>query len=71
MIDSSITALATTVTIGACSPRLRLLRIHSGSVSSPALEVNVVTTISSKLSPKASSPPASSAVRISGNVTWR
>ena len=35
MIDSSITALATTFTIGGCSPRLRLFRIHCGSVSQP------------------------------------
>ena len=47
-----------------------LPKIHSGSVfCAPA--VNVVTMTSSKDSANASRPPATSAVAITGSVTWR
>ena len=51
--------------------RKRFCRIQIGRVVSPAPMVNVVTMISSKLSAKASSPPASRAERSCGNVTSR
>ena len=71
MIDSSTSTVATTLTIGAWFGRNRLSRIQIGNVVVVRPAVNVVTMISSKLSANASSPPASSAERISGNVTRR
>ena len=67
--ESTITAVATTVTMGCWSPRARLLKIQSGNVSRPGDDVNVVTTISSNDKPNANRPPASSAVRSNGKVT--
>ena len=67
-IKSTINIVATTLTIGAWFGRNRLLNIHCGRVSVPGPAVNVVTTISSKESAKASKPPATSAERTSGNV---
>ena len=50
--------------------RQRFAKIQIGSVCcAPA--VKIVTITSSNESAKASRPPASSAVRICGNVTWR
>jgi hypothetical protein len=46
----------------------RLVRIQISSVSIPGPAVNVVTMISSKLRPKASTAPASSAERSMGKV---
>jgi hypothetical protein len=57
MSESRIARTATTLTIGSCRGRDRLATIQIGSVRCwPA--VKVVTMISSKLSAKASSPPA-------------
>ena len=66
MIEIRITRTATTLTIGSWFGREKLSKIQSGRVCSPVPAVNVVTMISSKESPKASSPPATSAVRIFG-----
>ena len=71
MIESSTTSTATTLTIGSWLGRKRLSKIQIGSVSWPAPIVNVVTMISSNDSAKASSPPATSAVRMFGRVTRR
>src|SRR4051794_25990909 len=69
--ESSTRAAATTLTTGAWLGRNRFPKIHSGRVCTPGAAVNVVTMISSKDRAKASSPPASSADRSSGNVTSR
>ena len=63
MIEIRITITATTLTIGSWFGREKLLKIQIGSVSSPAPIVNVVTMISSNERAKASSAPATSAVR--------
>ncbi len=70
MIDAMITKSATTFTIGSCAGRASVAKIQIGSVCS-APDVKIVTTTSSKDSANASSPPASSAVRICGNMTYR
>ena len=70
-IETTIRTTATTLTTGAWLGRKRFCRIQIGRVVSPAPMVNVVTMISSKLSAKASSPPASRAERSCGNVTSR
>jgi len=57
---------ATTLITGAWFGRNRLLKIQIGSVCMPGPAVKVVTTISSKLSANASSPPAKSAERSNG-----
>src|SRR3712207_1367922 len=70
MNESRITNTATTLTIGSWFGLERFVRIQIGSVwSGPA--VNVVTITSSNDSANASSGPASSALRIDGNVTNR
>jgi hypothetical protein len=46
------------ITTGAWFGRNRFSKIHTGRVRRPGEVVNVVTTISSKLSAKASSAPA-------------
>ena len=71
MIEITITITATTLTIGSWLGRKRLVKIQIGSVCSPAPIVNVVTMISSKESAKASSDPATSAVRMFGIVMCR
>src|SRR6478735_5332196 len=58
-----------TETIGAWLGRNMLLRMKIGSVVTPDPAVKVVTMISSKLSAKASNPPARSAERSCGKVT--
>ncbi len=69
--ESTTRIAATTLTTGAWLGRNRLLKIQMGRVVMPGPAVNVVTMISSKDSANASRPPASSADRISGNVTYR
>ena len=71
MIEKTISTTATTLTTGAWLGRNMLLRIQIGSVVAPCPAVNVVTMISSKLSAKASMPPARSAERSCGRVTSR
>ena len=69
MIETRIKTTATTATTGAWLGRKRLLRIQIGKVVTPEPAVKVVTMISSKLSAKASNPPASNAERSCGKVT--
>ena len=69
MIEIAITSTATTLMIGSWLARKRLLKIQIGSVSTAAPAVNLVTMISSNDSAKASSAPATSAVRMFGRVT--
>src|SRR3954466_6482262 len=71
MAEKITSAAATQLTIGAWLGRNRFWKIQMGSVWSWELAVNVVTTISSKESPKDSSAPASSAERSIGSVTSR
>jgi len=62
--------MATTLVMGTSRGRVSWFSIQIGSVTSlPA--VKVVTMISSKLSAKASMPPATKAVRNCGKVTSR
>ena len=70
MIDTTITNSATTFTIGSWAGRERVAKIQIGSVCC-APDVKIVTTTSSNERANASSPPASSAVRICGNITNR
>ena len=70
MIDATITNSATTFTIGSCAGRERVAKIQIGSVCC-APDVKIVTTTSSNDSANASRPPARSAVRICGNITYR
>src|SRR3954469_1500052 len=70
MNDSRITNTATTLTTGSWFGRDRFDRIQIGSVWS-APTVNVVTITSSNDSANASRPPAMSAERSDGKVTWR
>ena len=66
--DAAIEAMATTLVTGRWRGRISSSSIHSGSVCCwPA--VKVVTITSSKLSAKASMPPASSAVPMLGRMT--
>ncbi len=71
MIEIRITRTATTLTTGSWFGREKFWKIQSGSVCSPVPAVNVVTMISSKERPKASRPPATSAVCRFGSVTRR
>ena len=64
-----MTKSATTFTIGWSSGRARVAKIQIGSVCS-APDVNTVTITSSNDSANASSPPARSAVRICGSITY-
>ena len=68
MTETTITNRATTLTMGWSSGRASVAKIQIGSVCS-APEVKTVTMTSSNESAKASSAPASSAVRICGSST--
>src|SRR5664279_4087415 len=68
--ETSTTIEATAATTPMFLARNVLFRIHCGSVSMWP-DVNVVTTISSKLKANDKSAPATSAERISGNVINR
>jgi len=70
MIVSRMTMDTTAFTSGSCWPSRIAPKIHSGRVfCAPA--VNTVTITSSNDRPKASSAPDTSAVAVSGSVTWR
>ena len=64
-----VSVAATTLMTGAWLGRNRLPKIQIGRVWTVGPAVNVVTTISSKLSANARIAPASRAPRIIGNVT--